>query len=195
MQTQPDIFLHVTATGWTAIGSIIGAVSIVALSIFNVLTLRAAFRATRAAESQAGLAQTSLKLLRKQLTLTERPFIAIRSKYCNDIGANLVYAHNQGSGPALDVEASLTYDEAPVDLSDYTIGCLAINEEFQFLIGDRSLKLSAATFWYKSISGEKWTTQITLLAGHPVITVVMEEHQNDDGFIQNILRRATQTEE
>jgi hypothetical protein len=190
MQTQPDIFFHLTATGWTAIGSIVGAASIIALSIFNVLTLRVAFRATRVAESQAEIAQTGLELLRNQLSLTQRPFIAIRSKYCADIDACLVYAHNQGNGPALDVEASLEYDEVPIRINAYSIGCMAVDEEFQFLIGDISKNLSAVTIWYKSIRDEKWTTKITLFSGMPVKTTVTEGHQDNGGnnrLIQNVL--------
>jgi hypothetical protein len=37
---MPETFLHFTGTGWTAIGSIISALSILALSIFNWLYLR-----------------------------------------------------------------------------------------------------------------------------------------------------------
>jgi len=198
MQTQPDVFFHLTATGWTAIGSIVGAASIIALSVFNVLTVQAVLRATKAAESQAGTAQTSLELLRNQLALTERPFIAIHTEYCEDIEAYLVYAHNQGNGPALDVEASLVYDEVPIRKHGYSIGCMAVDGKFQFKIGDTSKKLSAATIWYKSIVGEKWTTKIALLAGHPAITTVTRGHRGEDGElsrIQNILARATQTEE
>jgi hypothetical protein len=198
MQTPPDVFFHFTATGWTAIGSIVGAASIIALSIFNVLTLRAAFRATRAAESQSRAAQTSLELLRSQLALTERPFVAIRSEYCEDIGANLVYAHNQGNGPALDVQASLTYDDPPLRTNGYSIGCMSVDGEFQFLIGDTSRRLTAATIWYKSIADEKWTTEIVLLGGHPVTTTVLKGHAGQDAErrrIQNILARATQAED
>lgn len=176
MQTQPDIFFHFTATGWTAIGSIVGAASIIALSVFNVLTLRAAFRATRAAESQANVAQTSLELLRNQLALTQRPFVAISSEYCEDIAASLVYAHNQGNGPALDVEASLEYDEVPIRVNTYSIGCMAVDEDFQLLIGKGSNNLSAATIRYKSISDEMWTTKIALIGGHPFMTTVTKGH-------------------
>jgi uncharacterized protein YoxC len=39
-----DIFLGLTATGWTAIGSIVGALSIMILSIYNYAYLRTAIR-------------------------------------------------------------------------------------------------------------------------------------------------------
>ena len=172
MQTLPDVFLYLTATGWTAIGSIVGAVSIIVLSFFNGLTLKAAFRAARAAESQSDAAQKSLELLRSQLALTERPFVAIHSEYCEDMGANLVYAHNQGNGPALDVEASFAFDEVSKHKHEYSIGCLAVDGRFQFLIGESSKKLSAATICYKSIAGEKWTTEVELLGGQPLVTTV-----------------------
>jgi hypothetical protein len=110
----------------------------------------------------------------------------------------LVYAHNQGNGPALDVEASLTYDEVPIRKDGYSIGCMAVDGKFQFKIGDRSKKLSAATIWYKSIADEKWTTKIALLAGHPAITTVTKGHLDEDAehhSIRNILARGTQTEE
>ena len=185
MQTPPDVFFHMTATGWAAIGSIVGAASIILLSIFNVLALRTAFRATKAAESQA--------------SLTERPFVAIHSEFCQDIEAMLVYAHNQGSGPALDVEASLTYTytELPSRKHGYSIGCLAVDGKFQFRIGEESKILSGATIWYKSIAGEEWTTEVSLLGGHPAVTTVKKGFLDDGEHrrIQNILARATQTEE
>jgi hypothetical protein len=198
MQTPPEVFFHLTATGWSAVGSIVGAASIIALAVFNVLTLRAAFRATRAAESQSSTAQASLGLLREQLALTQRPFIAINSEYCADIDAYLVYAHNQGNGPALDVEVSLTFDEVPIRNGDYLIGCMPVDGNFQFRIGDTSKRLSAATIWYRSITAEDWTTKVTLLAGYPALTMVTRGDRDKDAEhhrIRNMLARATQTEE
>jgi hypothetical protein len=177
MQTPPpDVFFHFTATGWTAIGSIVGAASIVALILFNIFTINAAFRATRAAEAQSTAAQTSLRLLQEQLALTERPFVAIHAEYCADINAPLIYAHNQGSGPALDVAASLLFEEEPTRTDSYSVGCMPVDQKFQFLIGDTSKLLSSVVIWYKSISGDKWTTKVHLLGGHPVGTNVLEGH-------------------
>jgi hypothetical protein len=50
---------------------------------------------------------------------------------------------------------------------------MSVDGEFQFLIGDTSRRLTAATIWYKSIADEKWTTEIVLLGGHPVTTNVV----------------------
>jgi hypothetical protein len=190
---QTDKFLHFTATGWTAFGSIVSAISILALSIFNWLYLIAARRAAiaaeksaTAAEQQATAAQTSLELLRDQLALTQRPFIAIYSEYCEEINARLVYAHNQGNGPALDLEASLVYD--PDRHQDaYGVGCLPIDGKFQFLIGERSNKLMCVVFWYKSITGEEWTTTIGMVAGSSAVTKVEAGHQHRDGRYSRIV--------
>ena len=180
MQPQPDIFLHFTATGWTAVSSIVGIFSIIVLSWFNLLSLRAALRATKAAEKQATVGQDSLKLLRSQLALTQRPFVAVSSTYSEEIKACLIFAHNQGNGPALDVEAHLVYKDGVVNGHSYSIGCLPIDGRFQFLIGESSNTLTAATIWYTSISGESWTTEIALIAGHPYETVVLQGFKDDE---------------
>jgi len=179
---QADKFFHLTATGWTAIGSIVGAVSILALLIFNRFYLREANRSADAAE-------TSLDLLRDQLALTQRPFVAIHSKYCEDINANLVYAHNQGNGPALDVEVCLVFDDDDTDIgrpSSYSIGCLAADGKFQFLIGATSANLARAVIWYKSIANELWTTNVALIAGSPMNTEVAKGHVHRDGRFARI---------
>lgn len=62
----PDVFWGFTATGWTAIGSIISAGSIVVLSIFNILNLNAANEAAKAANKQATSAENSLKELQQK---------------------------------------------------------------------------------------------------------------------------------
>jgi hypothetical protein len=60
----PETFLHLTTTGWTAIGSMVSAVSIVVLAIFNFLYLKAARR-------QAGAAEQTLRELQYQFTLQQ----------------------------------------------------------------------------------------------------------------------------
>jgi hypothetical protein len=62
----PETFLHLTTTGWTAIGSIVGALSIVALAIFNLLYLRTASAAARAASEQAKAGIDAAEAARKQ---------------------------------------------------------------------------------------------------------------------------------
>ena len=77
MQTA-ETFLHLTATGWTAIGSIVGAASIVVLAIFNLLYLRAARQSANAAsiqadasKKQAEVATQTLKELKYQFDLQQ----------------------------------------------------------------------------------------------------------------------------
>ncbi len=164
---QPDTFFHLTATGWAAIASIVGAVSILALSVFNWFYLVAAREAAAAASEQANL--------------TQRPFVAIHSEYCHDINACLVYAHNQGNGPALDVEAVLVYYDPEEHKSSYGIGCLAIDGKFQFLIGKQSNDVKHVTIWYKSLNNEKWTTDVITIGGSPVATDVVKGHLHKDG--------------
>jgi len=179
-------FFSITATGWTAIGSIVSAVSIAILSIFNWLYLRATLRAAIAAERQATAAQNTLVLVKEQLSLTERPFIAIHSEYCEEINAYLVYAHNQGNGPALDVEASLMFQEEDARQSSYGVGCLAEDAKYQFLIGDTNMHLIRAVLWYKSIVGQEWTTNVLLPHGHAMATTVISGYQYRDGIYPRI---------
>jgi len=144
---EPERFLHFTATGWTALGSMVGAVSIVVLSVFNFFYVRAASRQARAAHQ-------TLNLLEKQLMMSERPFVAIHSEYNDTLGIVTVHAINQGSGPAIDVRAHLDFKPgAESGQVEYGVGCLATEESFLFLIGENSEKLTAATLRYKSLSG------------------------------------------
>jgi hypothetical protein len=62
-----DTFLHLTSTGWTAVGSLIGAVSVLALVAYNWKYLRLARDQTNAAITQANVATTTLQNLQKQL--------------------------------------------------------------------------------------------------------------------------------
>lgn len=163
---QPEKFLHFTSTGWTALGSIVSAVSILVLSVFSVLNLLVV-------RKQANAAKKSLKLIRKQMAMAERPFVAIHSKYDEELGAPVVYAVSQGAGPALDVYAHLDFKPgAESGQSEYTVGCLAKDEKFQFLIGMNSAWLSGATLRYKSVSGQRWRTTISLLGGNSMLTKV-----------------------
>ena len=63
---SPDKFFFFTATGWTAIGSIVGAASILILSVLNFLNLRAANNAADAAREQAKAAKDSLAELQQK---------------------------------------------------------------------------------------------------------------------------------
>jgi hypothetical protein len=53
-----DTFLSLTATGWTAVGSFIGAVSVLALVAYNWKYLRLARDQANAAVTQANVATT-----------------------------------------------------------------------------------------------------------------------------------------
>jgi hypothetical protein len=161
----PDRFFHLTATGWTAVGSIAAALSIITLVAFNWLYLRL----TR---KQADAAHESIQLLKRQILLANRPFVALHSEYEEEINARLVYAHNQGAGPALDVEAVLTFGNG--SSSNYGIGCLAAGQTFQFLIGENSVQLVNVRFSYRSIEGLRWEAEFTTLAGS-VLTTNVEE--------------------
>ena len=166
MVDQPEVFWHFTATGWTAIGSIVSALSIVALSFFNFFYLRVA-------RQQADAAKQTLGLLHEQLVMSERPFVAIHSKYDQDIDTVIVHAVSQGSGPALDVDANLIFEPgAQSSHAAYGVGCLAVEERFRFLIGQESSKLASVTLRYRSISGRRWRTTVPLLGGLPVLTKV-----------------------
>lgn len=62
-----ETFLHLTATGWTAVGSIVGALSVIALSFFNAFALRAANRSARETANQAAIAKQTLDALQTQI--------------------------------------------------------------------------------------------------------------------------------
>lgn len=81
MQSQPDIFMHLTATGWTAIGSIVGAVSIIILAVFNVLYLKAARVASRAANAQAEAGQSAAQAASKQAEAADKTLSELRYQF------------------------------------------------------------------------------------------------------------------
>lgn len=66
-----DTFAGLTATGWTAVGSIAGGISIIVLSFFNGFALRAANRAAVAANDQARSAAETLAALQSQIQEAE----------------------------------------------------------------------------------------------------------------------------
>jgi hypothetical protein len=66
-----ETFWGLTGTGWTAIGSIVGAISILVLSILNGFALSAARRSAEAASQQAQIAKDSLKELQRQFMLQQ----------------------------------------------------------------------------------------------------------------------------
>jgi hypothetical protein len=63
---SPERFLYLTATGWTAVGSIVSAGSVIVLSIFNILNLRSANEAAVAANEQAKSAASTLNELHQK---------------------------------------------------------------------------------------------------------------------------------
>ena len=81
MQPQPDVFMHFTATGWTAIGSIVGAVSIIILAVFNVFYLTAARVASRAANAQADAGQSAAQAAIKQAEAAEKTLSELRYQF------------------------------------------------------------------------------------------------------------------
>ncbi len=102
MQT-PDLFLGLTATGWTAIGSIAGALSILTLCIYNYAYLSAALRGI----------EVQLKSMEFQvdgIIYSYCPVLTIRKdQKGNDV------LHNCGQGPALMVQWG--YGQSPLEAS------------------------------------------------------------------------------
>jgi hypothetical protein len=64
----PDHFLHLTATAWTAISSIVGALSVIALIAFNWRYLHWTHKLSDSAREQAAIAKDSLKRLEEQIS-------------------------------------------------------------------------------------------------------------------------------
>ena len=81
MQSQRDIFMHQTATGWTAIGSIVGAVSIIVLAVFNILYLKAARAASRASNAQAEAGQSAAQAASKQAEAADKTLRELRYQF------------------------------------------------------------------------------------------------------------------
>jgi len=160
MVDQPERFLWFTGTGWTAIGSIVSALSIAVLSVFNYLYLRAA---------------------RKQADSAQQPFVAMHGEYDKEADVVVVHAVSQGSGPAIDVHAHLEFQPgAESGQSEYSIGCLAKEEKFWFRIGQDSSKLTSAILRYKSMSGKRWMTTVKLIGGLTIQTSVSEDANSTD---------------
>jgi hypothetical protein len=141
----------------------------------SVATLFYLVRYARDTRRLANDTQTIATNSLTQLTQSERPFVAVSSIYDKVIEAPLVYAHNQGVGPSLDLGATLYYDNGSSD--SYGVGCLPANGKFQFLIGAKSVSLRKAIFKYKSMSGHRWRTEIELLGGNTFSTAVISEDE------------------
>jgi hypothetical protein len=146
-----------TPENWSALGSMLSGIGV----LISGGSLLAVIWQNRHVRRQADAAQV-------QLALAERPFVAIHSEFCEEIGAYLVYAQSHGNGPALDVEASLSDQGAPGSL--YSIGYMTVDGKFQFLIGDNSMNLIGAILHYKSVSGQEWTTKVLLPHGSSLKT-------------------------
>jgi hypothetical protein len=144
--------------------------SVVISAITLYYLIRYARDTRRLANDTHALAKSSLQ----QLTSSERPFIAWTSKYHNQAEIMQVWAHNQGVGPALDVVATLYFNNGDTS-ANYVIGCLPVGQKFRFLIGDTSENLVRATFEYKSMSGQKWRTEVTLIGGSSISTQIFDE--------------------
>jgi hypothetical protein len=88
----PDVFLGLTATGWTAVGSIVGGLSILILTIYNYAYLGAALRGIN----------VQVKALEFQvhgIVFSNCPVLIIRT----DDEQNS-FIHNCGLGPAFMVQ-------------------------------------------------------------------------------------------
>ena len=149
---------------------ILGIVSLVINAITLYFLILYARDTRRLANDTRTLAKSSLQ----QLTFSERPFIAWISQYDDDDDLVIGYAHNQGSGPALDLEGTLRFngEHGP---SDYSIGCLPAGEKFHFKIGGHSSNVASVRFKYKSISGHPWRTEVTLSGGMSICTKVFDD--------------------
>jgi hypothetical protein len=91
MQT-PEMFHGLTATGWTAIGSIVGALSILILTIYNYAYLSAAFSGIR-------VQLKALELQVNGIVFSSCPVLIMRrDEQGND------FIQNVGQGPAFMVQ-------------------------------------------------------------------------------------------
>lgn len=95
MQT-PEMFLGLTATGWTAIGSIAGALSILILSIYNYTFLRVAVRGIGAQVSGVQVQLKSMEFQVRGIVFSGCPVLTLRKDQEGDFSI-----YNCGQGPAL----------------------------------------------------------------------------------------------
>ena len=69
---SPDTFLRLTGTAWTALGSIISALSVIALVVFNFIYLRRVHAQTDASIEQARTARATLESLQLQIAQQQK---------------------------------------------------------------------------------------------------------------------------
>lgn len=81
MQTPPETFWGFTATAWTAIGSLVSAISIVTLAAFNVFYLKAARAASRAADAQAQAGQKAAEAASQQAQAANKSLSELRNQF------------------------------------------------------------------------------------------------------------------
>ncbi len=137
--TDESTFVHLTSTAWTAVASIISAVSLVALTVFNVLYLKAARTQATAASDQAAAAnkalteaQASNKLAQEAIQAQQRPWVGLDDSTPIIVGpikfdmngtATVTYAipiKNYGDTPA---QGILTFAQLMIteDIADITL--------------------------------------------------------------------------
>lgn len=115
-----DRVLNLSATGWAAIGSIVGAASVLVLSIFNGLFLKAAVRSANAASEQAKsaneqaiaataairLTSESNQIERDSLQQQQRPWVGL-DEFAPSMGLVLAYSPGFATGPVSVGEVSI----------------------------------------------------------------------------------------
>jgi hypothetical protein len=98
MQTN-EMFLGLTATGWTVVGSIAGALSILVLTIYNYLYIRTAIRGIQMQIEGVDVQMKAMELQVDGILFSSCPVLTIRK---DREGNDVIY--NCGQGPALMVQ-------------------------------------------------------------------------------------------
>jgi hypothetical protein len=126
---SPDKFLNFSATAWTAIGSIVGAASVVVLSVFNGLFLKAAVKSANASSKQAESANDQTKAATAAIRLTsesnqiereslqqqQRPWVGLDENYAPNAPFVISFTHSP-----VDV-GPLSIDKDGTASANYTI--------------------------------------------------------------------------
>jgi hypothetical protein len=147
---QPDLFWGLTATGWTAIGSMAGAVSILTLVIFNIATLQAAIKGLR-------IQIEGIRFQVQGIVFSGCPVLILRQ---NINGSYSII--NCGQGPAL--MAQWGYGRSVLDtkvLRRLDDNIIPAGDSRNIVLDMRTAKASGITLFAYSVTNDKFVTSIS----------------------------------
>ncbi len=134
---NPETFLHLTATGWTAIASIGSAVSVFVLVVSNIFYLRAMNRQVAAANEQAAaatqalrLAEDSNRIAQQAVQQQRRPWVGLDDHGPGAVMVGTVKIDQNGAASAAYSIRVKNFGDAPAQ-SVLATASLMITEDLQ----------------------------------------------------------------